>query len=259
MKKIVVTGANGQLGKSLHEVVRLRNKGDFQFLFFDRSNLDISNEKLVESFFFTNQVDYVVNCAAYTAVDLAETEVEEAFKINSDGVKFLAEQTNEQGAKLIHISTDYVFDGTARQPYLTTDQPNPINVYGKSKWEGEKWALSLNPKSFVIRTSWVYSSYGKNFYTTMKKLMAEREELNIVDDQIGKPTHAKDLAAYIYNLIETNSTDFGIHHFSGPDQMSWFEFAQKIAQENGFKTKINPITTAEYPTPAKRPMWSVLG
>lgn len=259
MKKIVVTGANGQLGKSLKDYVQEKNNSNFQFLFFDRSQLDISNQALVESFFFTNQVDFVVNCAAYTAVDLAESEVEQAFKINSDGVKYLAEQTQEQGAKLIHVSTDYVFDGTSKVPYMPSDQPNPINVYGKSKWEGEKWALAKNPHSFVIRTSWVYSNYGKNFYTTMLKLMAERDELNIVADQIGKPTHAKDLAAYIYNMIETNSTDYGIHHFSGPDQMSWFEFAQKIAQENGFKTKINPITTAEYPTPAKRPMWSVLG
>lgn len=259
MKKIVVTGANGQLAKCLKDVVDLRKNDEFQFLFFDRTNLDISNQSLVESFFFANQVDFVVNCAAYTAVDLAETEVEQAFKINSDGVKYLAEQTNEQGAKFIHISTDYVFDGNANRPYQTTDEPNPMNVYGKSKWEGEKWALSLNPKSFVIRTSWVFSSYGKNFYTTMKKLMAERDELNVVSDQIGKPTHAMDLAKYIYNLIESDANNFGIHHFSGPDQMSWFEFAQKIAKENGFTTKINPIPTSAYPTPAKRPLWSVLG
>jgi dTDP-4-dehydrorhamnose reductase len=259
MKKILVTGSNGQLGKCLQDVVMAKNNNQFQFLFFDRSHLDISNQGLVESFFFSNKIDYVVNCAAYTAVDLAETEVEQAFKINSDGVKYLAEQTFEQGAKFIHVSTDYVFDGSADKPYLPNDEPNPINVYGKSKWEGEKWALELNPRSFVIRTSWVYSQYGKNFYTTMTKLMAERDELNIVADQIGKPTNANDLAEYIYSLIESDSEEFGIHHFSGEDQMSWFEFAQKIAAENGFSTKLNPITTAEYPTPAKRPMWSVLG
>lgn len=259
MKKILVTGANGQLGKCLQDVVNEAKDSRFQFLFFDRSQLDISNQGLVESFFFANKIDFCVNCAAYTAVDLAETEVEQAFKINADAVRYLADQTAEQGAKFIHVSTDYVFDGTARTPYLTTDEPNPINVYGKSKWAGEKWALDLNPQSFVIRTSWVYSDYGKNFYTTMTKLMAERDELNVVADQIGKPTHAKDLAQYIYDLIQKDSTDFGLHHFSGNEQMSWYEFAQKIAKENSFTTKINPIPTSDYPTPAKRPMWSVLG
>lgn len=259
MKKILVTGANGQLGKCLQDVVNEAKDSRFQFLFFDRSQLDISNQGLVESFFFANKIDSCVNCAAYTAVDLAETEVEQAFKINSDAVRYLADQTAEQGAKFIHVSTDYVFDGTARTPYLTTDEPNPINVYGKSKWAGEKCALDINPHSFVIRTSWVYSDYGKNFYTTMTKLMAERDELNVVADQIGKPTHAKDLAQYIYDLIQKDSTDFGLHHFSGNEQMSWYEFAQKIAKENGFPTKINPIPTSDYPTPAKRPMWSVLG
>jgi dTDP-4-dehydrorhamnose reductase len=259
MKKILVTGANGQLGRCLQDVVQEKNDDQLQFLFFDRSHLDISNESLVESFFFTNKVDFVVNCAAYTAVDLAESEVEQAFKINSDAVKYLAEQTLEQDAKFIHVSTDYVFDGTADRPYKTTDLPNPINVYGKSKLAGEKWALDLNPKSFVIRTSWVYSNYGKNFYTTMTRLMAERNQLSIVADQIGKPTHAKDLAEFIFELIKNDSEEYGIHHYSGPVQMSWFEFAQKIANENGFTTQLNPITTEEYPTPAKRPKWSVLG
>src|SRR5690606_35196652 len=148
-----------------------------------KSQLDISRKELVETFFFTNKIDFCVNCAAYTNVDLAETEVEQAFKINADGVKFLAQECAEQKATLIHISTDYGFDGKSFEPYLPDDKPNPINVYGKSKLEGEKWALTLNPKTIIIRTSWVYSPYGKNFYTTMLRLMKERDEINVVNDQ----------------------------------------------------------------------------
>lgn len=259
MKKILVTGSNGQLGKCLQDAVKEFASPDYQFLFLDRAQLDISQKELVETFFFSNKIDFCVNCAAYTAVDLAETEVEQAFKINADGVKYLAEECAEQKATLIHISTDYVFDGQKSEPYLPDDRPNPINVYGKSKLQGETWAMELNPKTIIIRTSWVYSQYGKNFYTTMLRLMAERDELNIVSDQIGKPTDANDLAKYILGMIASNDTNYGIRHFSGPEQMSWFEFAQKIAKENGFEIKLNPIPTSAYPTPAKRPMWSVLG
>ena len=258
MKKVLVTGANGQLGKCLQDVVNQFQPSNYQFLFLNRSELDISNKELVESFFFSNKIDYCVNCAAYTAVDLAETEAEAAFKANSDAVKYLAVECVEQDATLIQISTDYVFDGEKTEPYLPEDRTNPINVYGKSKLEGERWALELNPKSIVIRTSWVYSPYGKNFYTTMLRLMAERDELNIVSDQIGKPTDARDLAQYIYDLILSQDSHYGIRNFSGNEVMSWYDFAKKIAEENGFSTKLNPIPTSQYPTPAKRPMWSVL-
>jgi dTDP-4-dehydrorhamnose reductase len=258
-KKVLVTGANGQLGKCLHDAVNHSNLSGYQFLFLDKSQLDISKKELVETFFFANQIDYCVNCAAYTNVDLAETEVEQAFKINADGVKFLAEECAEQNAVLIHISTDYVFDGKSFEPYLPDDKPNPINVYGKSKLEGEKWALELCPKSIIIRTSWIYSNYGKNFYTTMLRLMKEKEEIDVVNDQTGKPTNAKDLADYILKTIVNQDSNYGIRHFTGNEQMSWFEFAKKIAEENGFPTKINPIATSQYPTPAKRPVWSVLG
>ncbi|NLN33426.1 MAG: dTDP-4-dehydrorhamnose reductase [Flavobacteriaceae bacterium] len=259
MKTVLVTGANGQLGRCLQDYVNENPHPEFQFLFMDRARLDVSKKEIVETFFFSNQIDFCINCAAYTAVDQAESDAENAFKANADAVKHLAEECNEQNAILIHISTDYVFDGESSEPYLPDDSTNPINVYGKSKLEGERWALEKNLKTIVIRTSWVYSQYGKNFYTTMMRLMAEREELNVVSDQIGKPTDANDLAAYIHQLILSNDEDYGIRHFSGPEQMSWYEFAQKIARENGFKTKINPIPTSEYPTPAKRPMWSVLG
>lgn len=259
MKTILVSGANGQLGQSIQEVISDFNQDEFRFLFLNRSQLDVGNREVVDSFFFSNKIDYCINCAAYTAVDLAETEVEQAFQINADAVKYLAQACAEQASTLIHISTDYVFDGSKQEAYLPSDTPNPINVYGKSKLLGEQYALEFNPKSFVVRTSWVYSPYGKNFYTTMLRLMAEREELNIVSDQIGKPTDARDLARYLLSLIWDNRTDYGIHHFSGQEQMSWFEFAQKIAQENGLTTRILPISTEEYPTPAKRPKWSVLG
>ncbi|SMC33336.1 dTDP-4-dehydrorhamnose reductase [Moheibacter sediminis] len=258
MKKVLITGANGQLGKCLQDAVSANPIEGFQFLFCDRTQLDISQKEVVETFFFSNKIDICVNCAAYTAVDLAETETELAFKVNSDAVKFLAEECKEQNATLIHVSTDYVFDGNSNAPYTPADQTNPINVYGKSKLDGEKWALGTNPQTIVIRTSWVYSQYGKNFYTTMLRLMKERDELNIVSDQIGKPTNANDLAKYILEIISSNDTNYGIRNYSGNEIMSWYDFAKKIAVENGLSTNINPIPTSAYPTPAKRPMWSVL-
>lgn len=259
MKKVLITGANGQLGKCIQDAILTYPIDGFQFLFCDRLQLDISQKELVETFFFINQIDICVNCAAYTSVDLAETEAEQAFKINSDAVKFLAQECKEQNAILIHISTDYVFDGTSIEPYTAKDKTNPINVYGKSKLEGEKWALEINPQSIVIRTSWLYSQYGKNFYTTMLGLMKSRDELNVVSDQIGKPTNANDLARYVLEVISKNDTNYGIRNYSGTEIMSWYDFAKKIAAENGFSTKINPIPASAYPTPAKRPMWSVLG
>lgn len=258
MKKVLVTGANGQLGKCLNDLVEQTSTPGFQFLFLDKSRLDISQEELVETFFFSNKIDVCVNCAAFTAVDPAESEVEEAFKVNADGVKFLAKECKEQNSKLIHISTDYVFDGNNHKPYSPNDPTNPINVYGKSKLEGERLALEFNPKTTIIRTSWVYSPYGKNFYTTMLKLMQEKEEINVVNDQIGKPTSAQDLAKYILEIILNEDSNYGIRNFTGNEIMSWYEFALKIATENGFSTRINPIPTSAYPTPAKRPRWSVL-
>lgn len=258
MKRVLVTGAGGQLGKCIRDWTQKLKDDSFQFIFLDKSHLDISNKVLVETYFFSNTIDYCINCAAYTDVDGAESDAESAFKINSDGVKYLAEECSNQNAVLIHISTDYVFNGESDIPYYPTDPTNPINVYGKSKLEGEKWALGINPKSIIIRTSWLYSQYGRNFYTTMLKLMKERKEINVVSDQIGKPTNANDLAKYILDLIISGDNDFGVRHFTGPEQMSWYDFAKKIKKENGFSTKINPIPSSAYPTAAKRPKWSVL-
>lgn len=260
MKKILITGGNGQLAKSLKALVATKSLNNYQFLFFDKTQFDITNKELIETFFFTNSIDYVINCAAYTAVDLAETEVELAFTINADGVKNLAEECALQNATLIHVSTDYVFDGEkVNSAYLPGDETSPINVYGKSKLAGENYALKINPRTHVVRTSWLYSEFGKNFYTTMLRLMSERDEISVVSDQVGKPTHALDLAKYILELIVGSNTDYGIHHFSGNEIMSWYEFAKKIAKDNEFNTKIHPITTDQYPTAAKRPKWSVLG
>lgn len=260
MKKILVTGGNGQLAKSLKALVATKSLNNYQFLFFDKTQFDITNKELIETFFFSNSIDCVINCAAYTAVDLAETEVELAFTINADGVKNLAEECANQNATLIHISTDYVFDGEkVNSEYLPDDETSPINVYGKSKLAGENYALKINPRTHVVRTSWLYSEFGKNFYTTMLRLMSERDEISVVSDQVGKPTHTLDLAKYILELIVDSNTDYGIHHFSGNEIMSWYDFAKKIALENGFNTKIHPITTDQYPTAAKRPKWSVLG
>lgn len=258
MIKVLVTGANGQLGQCLQLYVAENNFEGYQFFFLDKSQLDITDQAAVHSFFSSHSIDFCVNCAAFTAVDLAETESEIAFKINAEAVKYLAEACEKSGATLVQISTDYVFDGNHDLPYKPTDLTNPINVYGKSKREGEINAMKFNPQTIIIRTSWVYSQFGKNFYTTMTHLMQERTELNVVSDQIGKPTNANDLAKYIVGLILNKDSNYGIRNFSGKEVMSWFDFAQKIAQENHFKVQINPIPTDQYPTPARRPKWSVL-
>lgn len=258
MKKVLVTGAKGQLGKSIAEIAQKANSSEIEFFFADKSTLDITDTLSIEELFQKNKFDYCVNCAAYTAVDLAEDEPEKAFLINAEAVKNLSAVCQKHNVIFIHISTDYVFDGEKTIPYLPSDETNPINVYGQSKRRGEIYALQYNPKSIVIRTSWVYSNYGKNFYTTMCNLMTTKEELNIVADQIGKPTHAGDLAQYILEIIVENDLQFGIRHFAGSEIMSWYDFAVKIAQENGFNIQLNPITTDQFPTKAKRPKWSVL-
>ncbi|CAG0890415.1 unnamed protein product [Cyprideis torosa] len=234
-------------------------KDDYLFIFTDVEELDITNQSLVETFFFANSIDVCINCAAYTQVDLAEKEVELAFKINADGPAILAKECLDQNALMIHISTDYVFDGKNTTPYTTNDPVNPINVYGKSKAEGERQVMQNNPNSIIIRTAWVYAkTHGKNFYQTMKRLMQERDELSIVNDQWGCPTETKDIAQYIMDIISKDDTQPGIRHFTGKEKMTWFQFAEKIKEEIGATCELKPITTAEYPTPAERPMYSVL-
>ncbi|HQV59287.1 MAG: dTDP-4-dehydrorhamnose reductase [Chitinophagaceae bacterium] len=254
--KILITGSNGQLGK---ELKRLENSfPQFNFIFLSREDLPIHHYELVRNFFKGYQPQFLINCAAYTAVDRAESEKELAFQVNGESVGVLAAVCKEYQTKFIHISTDYVFDGTATVPYKEDSLTNPQSVYGASKLEGEKEALRFNPDSIIIRTSWVYSEFGKNFVKTMLKLMNEREELNVVSDQFGSPTYAADLAEAILQIISSGQWHPGIYHYSNEGKISWYEFAVAIKALSGNVCKVNPIPTSQYPTPAKRPAYSVL-
>lgn len=256
MKKILVTGANGQLGQSLQKLSQKEKA--FQFLFTDSETLDITNKEEVLNFFWQNEPDVCINAAAYTAVDLAETDTEKAFLVNADGTENLALVCAEYNAQFIHVSTDYVFDGTNNLEYTEEDFTNPLGVYGASKLAGEELALEANPCTIILRTSWVYSEFGKNFVKTMLSLFATKEELNVVADQYGQPTNATDLAEAILTIVKTEKKTPGIFNFSNEGKISWYDFAQKIAELSGSKIKINPIVTSQYPTPAKRPQNSTL-
>lgn len=256
MKKILVTGANGQLGQCLQKISSQFE--EFEFIFTDSETLDITNKEEVNDFFWQNALDFCVNAAAYTAVDLAETEVEKAFLVNADGTENLAEACAENNAQFIHVSTDYVFDGENNLAYTEEDFTNPLGIYGASKLAGDELALEVNPCSVILRTSWVYSEFGKNFVKTMLNLFATKEELNIVADQFGQPTNANDLAEAIMKIIKSEKITPGIFNFSNLGRISWFDFAEKIAELSEAKIKLNAIETSQYPTPAKRPKNSVL-
>jgi dTDP-4-dehydrorhamnose reductase len=256
MKKILVTGANGQLGQCLQKISSQFE--EFEFIFTDSEILDITNKEEVNDFFWQNAPDFCINAAAYTAVDLAETELEKAFLVNADGAENLAEACAENNAQFIHVSTDYVFDGENNLAYTEEDFTNPLGVYGASKLAGDELALEVNPCSVILRTSWVYSEFGKNFVKTMLNLFAAKEELNIVADQFGQPTNANDLAEAIMKIIKSEKITPGIFNFSNLGRISWFDFAEKIAELSDAKIKLNAIETSQYPTPAKRPKNSVL-
>ena len=256
MKKILVTGANGQLGQCLQKISSQFE--EFEFIFTDSETLDITNKEEVNDFFWQNAPDFCINAAAYTAVDLAETEVEIAFLVNADGTENLAEACAENNAQFIHVSTDYVFDGENNLAYTEEDFTNPLGVYGASKLAGDELALEVNPCSVILRTSWVYSEFGKNFVKTMLNLFATKEELSIVADQFGQPTNANDLAEAIMKIIKSEKITPGIFNFSNLGRISWFDFAEKIAELSEAKIKLNAIETSQYPTPAKRPKNSVL-
>lgn len=257
MKKIAVIGSNGQLGNCIKKIAP-----DFEhlyeFLFTDSSTLDVTNEEQVNDFFYDYKPDYCINASAYTAVDLAEKEKEKAFTVNADGVAHLAQACADYKSILIHVSTDYVFDGTTNLPYSEDDFTNPIGVYGASKREGEELALKINPKTIILRTSWLYSEFNKNFVKTMLNLFSQKEELGIVADQFGQPTNANDLAEAMMRIIEAPQKTYGIFHFSNYPETTWFEFAKKIAEFSKSSVKLNPLTTEEYPTPAKRPLRSTM-
>lgn len=256
MKKILVTGANGQLGQCLQKISSQFE--EFEFIFTDSETLDITNKEEVNDFFWQNAPDFCINAAAYTAVDLAETDVEKAFLVNADGAENLAEACAENNAQFIHVSTDYVFDGENNLAYTEEDFTNPLGVYGASKLAGDELALEVNPCSVILRTSWVYSEFGKNFVKTMLNLFATKEELSIVADQFGQPTNANDLAEAIMKIIKSEKITPGIFNFSNLGRISWFDFAEKIAELSEAKIKLNAIETSQYPTPAKRPKNSVL-
>ena len=263
--RILVTGKNGQLGKSINKIVNASNgknnyQQDNEFIFVGREELDLSSESSISHYFDkSNKFDIIINCAAYTAVDKAEKEQELANQVNHLAVKQLASIANKQQARLIHISTDYVFDGESDKPYMEADATNPINIYGKTKLVGEQALKEIMPTdAIIIRTSWVYSEYGNNFVKTMLRLGGERDELNVVSDQIGSPTYATDLAGVILEIIQNKSfKEAGqatqIYHYSNEGEISWHEFAKEIFKIAKIDCKANPIVTEQYPTPAKRP------
>lgn len=257
--RVMVTGANGQLGKCLQDVLA---GSDHELIAVGRSELDITNASLVKRFVDAQRPDVIINAAAYTAVDRAEEEVELAFKVNDQAVGNLAEASNAAGAVLIHVSTDYVFDGSSRVPYKETDSVNPMGAYGESKLAGER-AAGQAQRHIIVRTAWVFSEYGSNFLKTMVKLGLHRQSLSIVDDQIGTPTYAGDLASALVCLA-LNQPANGVYHFCGGDSCSWYDFAGAIFDTCGeISSKytvpsISPIPSAEYPTPARRPEYSVL-
>jgi dTDP-4-dehydrorhamnose reductase len=250
--KILVTGAKGQLGKDL--VTQLKSRHEVYGL--GRGELDITDENQCKSSILDIQPDAVVHCAAYTAVDLAETEEDTAYKVNASGTRNLAAAAEVVGAKFCYISTDYVFDGTASTPYKEYDPTNPQSVYGKSKRAGEQLVQTLSSKYFVVRTSWVYGLHGANFVKTMLKLAKERDTLRVVDDQIGSPTYTVDLARFLAQLVVTER--YGIYHASNTGACSWYEFACAIFEESGIAMKVEPCSTEEFPRPAPRPKYSVM-
>lgn len=258
---VLVTGANGQLGQSLQFVAH--KYPEIQFVFCSSSQLDITDKTSCTTVFQQYQPQYCINAAAYTAVDKAESEPDKAYLINAIGAKNLAEGCLEFDTCLLHISTDFVFDGNQKTPYNEQDATNPISVYGQTKLEGEKFIQEIVKKYFIIRTSWVYSQFGTNFMKTMLRLAAERDTLNVVSDQIGTPTNAVDLAESLIQIINSCSNNpsdnrYGIYHFSNEGVCSWYDFAREIFKLNHSTIEVNPIPTSSYPTPAKRPYNSVL-
>lgn len=249
---LLVTGANGQLGRELlhmsHDQVRIVG--------FGRDKLDITNLEQCREVLGNIRPDGIIHAAAYTAVDKAESEPDEAYRVNAVGTRNLAIVSEEIGAKLVYVSTDYVFDGTGRTPYNEYDNTNPQSIYGKSKRAGEVLLQSLSSRYFIVRTSWVYGKYGQNFVKTMLKLASERDSVTVVADQFGSPTYTRDLAAFLVQLIQ--SEYYGIYHASNSGTCSWYEFAQAIFEESGITIRTEPCTTEQFPRPAPRPAYSVM-
>jgi dTDP-4-dehydrorhamnose reductase len=258
---IIVTGKNGQLGWELQQLAP-GMENVFDFLFIDSDDLNLGEPGSIPSFFGKNTPAYFINCAAYTAVDKAETEKETAYTINAEAVGVIASQCAKYNCTLVHISTDYVFNGNGTIPYKTDTIVEPVNYYGYTKSEGEKKALANNSKTIIIRTSWLYSSHGNNFVKTMLRLMNERSEIKVVNDQLGSPTYAADLAGAILDIISSLENSAAIrnhiYQYSNTGVISWFDFATAIRDEAKLNCNVLPIPTSAYPTPAKRPAYSVM-
>jgi dTDP-4-dehydrorhamnose reductase len=256
---IAVTGSNGQLGWELQQLASAFEV--FEFIFTDRSTLDISNESAFDVFFQQHQPKFLINAAAYTAVDKAESDQANALLVNATAVGYLAAACQKYNCQLIHISTDYVFNGNATNPYQPNDTTDPVNYYGYTKLQGELLAQQNCPESIIIRTSWVYSSHGNNFVKTMVRLMQQRESINVVADQTGSPTFAKDLAEAILIIIQEKlqgNTNSGIYHFSNEGVITWYDFAVAIKELIHSNCAVHPIPTTAYPTTAKRPLNSAM-
>lgn len=256
MKKVLVTGANGQLGKSIHAIAS--TFPELNFVYKNSSELDVTRVEDVKEDFLKGNYDWCINCAAYTSVDKAEIEKDKAYSVNVLGVKNIANSCKDNFVKLIHISTDFVFDGEQQIPYSEGDLPNPKTTYGLTKLQGELEIHKILKESIIIRTSWLYSEFGNNFMKTMLSLAKKRNELNIVNDQIGTPTYAVDLAKVIVGFIEKEELSYGLYHFSNKGSTSWYGFAKAIFELSRISIKITSITTESYPTTAIRPKYSVL-
>ncbi len=262
-KKVLVTGGFGQLGRSLRKSVSEHDQSDYHYSFIDVEDLDLSSSDEIKSYFAEHRFDVLVNCAAYTQVDLAETQEKKAKDLNSKAVEELAKVSKRHGMLMVHISTDYVFDGNNNRPYDELNETSPLSVYGKTKLLGEEAMRKIKPSGCIIRTSWLYSEFGQNFVKTMLRLGEERDELGVVVDQFGSPTYAADLAKAIIQIVENSEKnavldECPIYHFSDDGVGTWFDLAKAVFEYKGISCHVKPIMTAEFPTPASRPQFSVM-
>lgn len=256
MKKILITGSKGQLGQSLRR--ELSGDSEIEAIFTSSEELDITDREAIDRFFSDHKPDIVINCAAYTAVDKAESDDLEAARVNTEAVGIIADSARRHDIKVVHISTDYVFSGESFRPIAENDEPYPHSIYGRTKLEGEALLTSFCPDSIIIRTAWLYSEFGHNFVDTMLRLGREGKPLKIVSDQIGTPTYSGDLASAIHTIITQAEWKAGIYHYTNEGVASWYDFAMAIFRLSGLTPDVTPVGTRDYPTPAKRPLYSVL-